>query len=62
MKKKVQLDDSSFVSGSSNATTADSSSVDKRSNDGSDGGGENVGQYEYNSQSSLPLSPFTGEE
>ena len=43
------------ASGSSNATTTYSSSVDKTSNDRSDGGGENVGEYEYNSPCSLPL-------
>ena len=47
---------------SSNATTIDLSFVDKSSNDRSDGGGENIGEYEYNSPSLLPLSPFTGEE
>ena len=51
-----------FASGSSNLTTVYSSSVDKSSNDESDGGGENVGEYEYNSPSSLPLSTFIGEE
>ena len=49
------------VSGSSNATV-DSPSIGKSSNDGSDGGGGNVGEYKYNSPSPLPLSPFTGEE
>ena len=43
------------ASGSSNATTVDSSSVDKSSNDGSNGGGGNVEEYEYNSPSLLPL-------
>ena len=45
------------ASDSSNATTVDSSSIDKSSNDESDGGGENVVEYEYNSP-----SPFIGEE
>ena len=50
------------ASGSSNTTATNSSSVDRSSNDGSDGGGKNVGEYEYNSPSPLPLSPFTGEK
>ena len=55
MEKEVGIN--VVASGSSNATTANSSSVDKSSNDGSDGGEENVGEYEYTSP-----SPFTGEE